>query len=88
MRRKHFDKFVRNLVQGFIFVTTGVFIIFYDILTGIQKDDWYIWASAIAVLINAGLYFLGTAFVHKIKADFLRRQKQQKEEFADFTVEQ
>jgi hypothetical protein len=88
MRSKHFDKFVRNLMQGIIFITIGIFLIFYSAFTGIQKQDWYLWAIAIAVVINIGLILLGSAFVHKVKADFIRRQKQRKEEFAEFSIEQ
>lgn len=87
MRSKHYDKFFKYLVQGFIFLTVGIFLIFYSFLSGIQKEDWYLWAAGIAVIINIGLFFLGSAFVHKVKADFLRRQKQLKEEFQEYTLE-
>lgn len=87
MRSKHYDKFFRNLVQGFSFLTIGIFLTFYSMLGGIQKQDWYLWAAGIAVLINLGLFFLGSAFVHKVKADIIRRKKQQREEFQEYTLE-
>ncbi|HVT83687.1 MAG TPA: hypothetical protein VHD35_00725 [Chitinophagaceae bacterium] len=88
MRSKHYDKFVRNLLQGFVFLTVGIFLIFYSNLAGIQKENWYLWAAVIAVVVNIGLFFLGSAFVHKVKADFIRRQKHRKEEYAEFTIDQ
>lgn len=59
MRSHHFDKFIRNLMQGFIFLTAGIFLIFYCTFNGIQKFDWFLWAAGIAVIINTGLFFLG-----------------------------
>jgi len=38
--------------------------------------DWIFWALISAVTINAGLLFLGSALIHKVKADLIRRQKQ------------
>ncbi len=88
MRSKHYDKYIMNLLQGVVIVSIGIFFAFYSRISGVEKQDWYLWAAGIAIVFNLGLFFIGSAFVHKVKADFLRRQKQQKEEFHDYTIEQ
>jgi divalent metal cation (Fe/Co/Zn/Cd) transporter len=87
MRSKHYEKYLRNLLEGIIFLTVGIFLIFYSAMTGVQKKDWYLWAAGIAVVINTGIFFLGTAFVHKVKADIIRKQRHQKEEYQEYTLE-
>ncbi|MCC7401728.1 MAG: hypothetical protein IT214_09605 [Chitinophagaceae bacterium] len=88
MRSKHYDKYITNLLEGIIFVAAGIFLIYYSVIAGVEKQNWYLWAAGIAVVINTGLYLLGSAFVHKVKADLIKRQKQRREEFQDFTIEQ
>lgn len=88
MRSKHYDKFIKKLFQGFTFLIVGIFLIFYSNHAGTQLQEWYLWAAASAVIINIGLYLLGSAFIHKVKADFIRNQKRRSEEFTEYSLEQ
>ena len=75
MGKKHAKKYVINALIGFLFLTAGIFTIVYLIFTSSRRFDWFFWAILAAVLVNIGLLCLGSAFVHKVKADLLRRQK-------------
>lgn len=79
MSNKHEKKFLRNMLIGFVLTTGGISAIIYAAFTDQQKIDWIFWAAISAVTINAGLLFLGSALIHKVKADLIRRQKQKNE---------
>lgn len=76
MNKKHEKKYTINMLVGFILTTIGIFSINYVAFTNDPKFDWIFWAIVSALVINAGLFFLGSALVHKVKADLIRRQKQ------------
>jgi len=75
MSSKHTEKFITKLLLGFAFVTAGIMLIFYVTFERRQDEDWYFWGIVASVAINVGLYFLLSAFVHKIKSDFIKRQR-------------
>lgn len=68
-------KFIINMLVGLLFTTSGICSILYAGLTIQNEKDWVIWAVISVVTLNAGLLFLGSSIVHKVKAD-LRRQRQ------------
>lgn len=76
MTNKHEKKFIINMLIGFILTTSGISAIIYSAFTDEHKMDWIFWAAISAVAINAGLLFLGSSLIHKVKADLIRRQKQ------------
>ena len=76
MTNKHEKKFLINMLIGFILTTSGISSIIYSAFTDEHKMDWIFWAAISAVAINAGLLFLGSALIHKVKADLIRRQRQ------------
>jgi uncharacterized membrane protein HdeD (DUF308 family) len=76
MSNKHEKKFLINMLIGFILTTSGISAIIYSAFTDEHKMDWIFWAAISAVAINAGLLFLGSSLIHKVKADLIRRQKQ------------
>lgn len=69
-------KFIINMLVGLVFTTTGICSILYAGLTIQNEKDWVIWAIISVVTLNAGLLFLGSSIVHKVKADLVRRQRQ------------
>lgn len=79
MTNKHEKKFLRNMLIGFLLTTSGIAAVIYAAFTEVHKLDWIFWAAISAVTINAGLLFLGSALIHKVKADLIRRQKQKNE---------
>jgi hypothetical protein len=76
MTNKHEKKFIINMLIGFILTTGGISAVIYSSFTEEHKMDWIFWAAISAVAINAGLLFLGSSLIHKVKADLIRRQKQ------------
>jgi uncharacterized membrane protein HdeD (DUF308 family) len=62
---------------GLVFTTAGIASIIYSTFTkDSNQHDWIFWAIIPIITINTGLLFMGSAVVHKVKADLIRRQKQ------------
>ncbi len=76
MNNKHEKKFIIYMQIGFILTTSGIAVIIYSAFTDHHKMGWIFWAAISALAINAGLLLLGSALIHKVKADLIRRQKQ------------
>ena len=70
------------MLMGFFLVSVGTLLIIYDIKSQLPELNKYLIGAAIVIMINAGLYFWGSAFVHKIKSDLIKRQKNHKEKEA------
>ncbi|MBC7875174.1 MAG: hypothetical protein H7Y01_14315 [Ferruginibacter sp.] len=83
----HKERYFSKLLIGFASIIGSVLVVFYSIFE-IEKDSaWYFWAIFSAFLLCGGIYFCSSAFVHKIKSDFNRRQQQrdqQKSASSDF----
>ena len=75
MSTNHLDKYATKLILGIILVTAGVFLAMYIAVNSLMQNEWYLWALLVALFMNAGLIFLCKAFVHKMKADLIRKQK-------------
>ena len=86
MSNTHQEKFVTKLLVGFSFIIAGIFIILFAAFERTRHDDWYLWGIVASALICPGLFLLMNAFVHRIKSDFIRRQKQ-REQQKTFTAE-
>jgi hypothetical protein len=84
MSNTHREKYISKLLVGICFVTAGIFVILYACFEKGQKTDWYFWGVIAAVVVNAGILLMGSAFVHKVKSDLIRRQKQ-REQHKTFT---
>lgn len=64
------------MLIGLIFTTAGISSIIYACFTKENQHDWIFWAVIPVITINVGLLFMGSAIIHKVKADLIRRQKQ------------
>ena len=80
MRSSHKENYFIKLLIGFSSIIGSIIIIFYSILELKPVSDWYFWAMVAAFLMCAGIYFSLQAFVHKIKSEFARRQKQREQQ--------
>ena len=87
MSNDHQEKYVTKLLFGFTFITAGILLILYAAFERTRQEDWYFWGIVASVLINGGLYFLLTAFVHKVKSDLIRKQKS-REQQKTFTADE
>lgn len=73
----HHERYFSKLVVGFSAIMGSVMLTYYAIFEeAAKKGDWYWWAIVASLLLCFGIYFSLSAFVHKIKSDFSRRQKQ------------
>lgn len=86
MANNHLSKYTSKMLLGITLVTCGIFLAIYTAINPSLHGDWYFWALAVAAIVNAGLLFLCRAFVHKIKADLIRKQKHQ-EQHKTFTAD-
>ena len=77
MPNKHERKIIPNFLIGIVLVSAGILLIIYYVQSQLKQINKDLIIAGIVVLINAGLYFWGSAFVHKIKSDLIRRQKRQ-----------
>jgi uncharacterized membrane protein HdeD (DUF308 family) len=87
MSNNHQEKYITKLLFGFTFITAGILFILYAAFERTRQEDWYFWGIVASVLINAGLYFLLTAFVHKVKSDLIKKQKT-REQQKTFTADE
>jgi hypothetical protein len=76
MKSSHKESYFVKLLIGFSSIIGSIIIIFYAIFELPRDSDWYFWAIVSAFLMCGGIYFCLYAFVHKIKSEFSRRQKQ------------
>lgn len=76
MSDSHKEKYFVKLLIGFSSIIASMLIIFYAIFELKKDTDWYFWAIVAAFLMCGGVYFSLQAYVHKVKSDFSRRQKQ------------
>jgi hypothetical protein len=76
MSDSHKESYILKLLIGFSSIIGSILIVFYSIFELDKNTDWYFWAIVAAFLMCGGIYFSLQAFVHKIKSDFSRRQKQ------------
>ena len=75
MSNKHQRKIIPNFLIGVILVSTGVLLIIYDIKSRLPQLNKDMIVAGIVIIINTGLYFWGSAFVHKVKSDLIRKQR-------------
>lgn len=75
MSNSHHEKFVVKLLVGIALIIGGIFIILYASFTRTEKDDWYLWAILSSAAVISGLLLSGSALIHKIKSDLIRKQR-------------
>jgi Microsomal signal peptidase 25 kDa subunit (SPC25) len=76
MPDSHKESYFVKLLIGFSSIIASILLIFYAIFELKKDSDWYFWAIVSAFLMCGGIYFSLQAFVHKVKSEFSRRQKQ------------
>lgn len=71
----HEDKYISKLLFGFGAIIAAVMAIMYACFERTKHDDWYFWGVVVSLLLCLGVYLVSSAFVHKTKADLIRKQK-------------
>jgi len=59
---------------GFLFISAGILAIVYS-LDKLPNNEWPIWATVSIVAVDIGLGLLGSALIHKVKSDLIRRER-------------
>ena len=72
---KQEEKYISKLLIGCGSIIAGVMVILYASFERTKHDDWYFWGVLASLLLCGGVYSMMGAFVHKIKADMIRKQK-------------
>ena len=72
MANKHFKRWLLKMPLGFFFIVIGIAAIIYPVHNR-PREEWMMWGAASIVTFIIGLIFLGSAFVHKVKSDLIRR---------------
>jgi hypothetical protein len=80
MTNNHRQKYISRLLIGLALVTVSILIVFYIAIIRNSQEEWYLWAFAAVVLMNGGLLCLGSSVVHKVKSDFIRKQRHKERE--------
>jgi peptidoglycan/LPS O-acetylase OafA/YrhL len=76
MTNRHREKYLIRLLAGLGLISGGILVIIYTSFLKNRQQEWYIWGAIAIIVVNSGLVLLGSAFVHKVKADLIRKQKQ------------
>jgi hypothetical protein len=74
MANRHYKKWWLQMPIGFLFVSAGILAIDYS-LDRRPNDEWPVWVVVSIVLFNLGIGFLGSAFIHKVKSDLIRKER-------------
>lgn len=72
MANRHFKRWLLKMPLGFLFVAAGIAAIMYPLYKR-PNQEWMIWGGASIVSFIIGLLFLGSAYVHKVKSDLIKR---------------
>jgi len=83
MSNSHQEKFITKLLIGITLILISVFLLFFAFYErsekAVKEGDWYWWAFAFAALQATGIILICSAYVHKTKSDFIRRQQQREQ---------
>ena len=88
--QSHKERYFTKMLISFASIIGCVLIIFYCIFEKAAKgkdEDWYFYAIVSAFLLCSGIYFGLQAYVHKIKSELSRRQKQRQQQ-KNFTADE
>lgn len=59
---------------GFLIISVGIWVITYS-TSSRPHEEWRVWTTVAIVVLNLGLAILGSAFVHKVKSDLIRKER-------------
>ncbi len=74
MANKHFKRWLLKMPLGFLFIAAGIAAIIYPVYNRPRKE-WMMWGAASIVTFIIGLIFHGSAYVHKVKSDLIKRRR-------------
>ena len=72
MANKHFTRWLVKMPLGFLFIAAGIAAVIYPVYKR-PDEEWMIWGGVSIVAFIIGLLFLGSAYIHKVKSDLIKR---------------
>jgi uncharacterized membrane protein HdeD (DUF308 family) len=72
MANKHFKRWLLKMPLGFLLIAAGIAAIIFPVYNR-PHDEWMIWGAVSIVTFIVGLIFLGSAYIHKVKSDLIKR---------------
>jgi uncharacterized membrane protein HdeD (DUF308 family) len=72
MANKHFKRWLLKMPLGFLFIAGGVAAIVYPVYKR-PDEEWMVWGGISIASFIIGLLFLGSAYIHKVKSDLIKR---------------
>jgi len=72
MANKHFKRWLLKMPLGFLLIAAGIAAIIYPVYNR-PRQEWMMWGAASIVIFIIGLLFLGSAYIHKVKSDLIKR---------------
>jgi hypothetical protein len=75
MANRHEEKWIVRAIVGFSMAAWTVVSIVYICVNEASRDNWFLWSLIPAAFFLISLVLLGSAFVHKVKADLTKRKK-------------
>ena len=76
MPNNHRQKYISRLLIGLALFNVGTLIVFYMFFFKPSQEQLLLFGAAALILLNVGLLGVGSAIVHKVKSDLIRKQKQ------------
>jgi uncharacterized membrane protein HdeD (DUF308 family) len=73
MANKHFNRWLLKMPLGLLLIAAGLASIIYPLYNNRPREEWMIWGAASIVLFIIGLLLLGSAYIHKVKSDLIKR---------------
>ena len=74
MPNKHYRRWLIQMPLGLLLISGGILLLMYA-MNAKNSDQWLLWGVAVVIIVNTGLGVLGSAFIHKMKSDLIRRSK-------------
>jgi|GEM_PF-664573 len=72
MANKHYQRWLLKMPLGFLFVAAGIVAIIYPVYKR-PDEEWMIRGGISIGAFIIGLLFLGSAYIHKVKSDLIKR---------------
>jgi uncharacterized membrane protein HdeD (DUF308 family) len=72
MANKHFKRWLLKMPLGLLLIAAGLAAMIYSVYKR-PREEWMIWGGSSIVAFIIGLLFLGSAYIHKVKSDLIKR---------------
>ena len=75
MANSHYERWVLKAPVAILFISGGVFFMYYSITQLELKGRWVVYGLISAAAVGIGSFMLASAFINKMKSDLIKKQK-------------